>query len=87
MACAGFLQNLYSRKRSVWEKKKAEKKTASSEEDRSLYLIYECLRVTGANDSVENYTDLFTIVIRNDDIQEFDSKWDEFLLSHDANPI
>ena len=41
-------------------------------------LIYEYFRVTGANDSVENYADLFTVVLRNDDIQEFDSKWDEF---------
>ena len=45
------------------------------------YLIYEYFRVTGANDSVENYADLFTIAIRNDDIQEFDSKWDGILLS------
>ena len=45
------------------------------------YLIYEYFRVTGANDSVENYADLFTISIRNDDIQEFDSKWDGILLS------
>ena len=45
------------------------------------YLIYECFRVTGANDSVENYADLFTISLRNDDIQEFDSKWDGILLS------
>ena len=45
------------------------------------YLIYEYFRVTGANDSVENYADLFTIVLRNDDIQDFDSKWDEILLS------
>ena len=29
----------------------------------------------GTHDSVENYTDLFTIVLLNDDIQEFDSKW------------
>ena len=36
---------------------------------------------TGANDSVENYADIFTVVLRNDDIQEFDSKWDEILLS------
>ena len=33
------------------------------------------------NDSVENYADLFTIALRNDDIQEFDSKWHEILLS------
>ena len=38
-------------------------------------------RVTGTDDFVENYTDLFTIVLRNDDIQEFDSKWDGILLS------
>ena len=31
------------------------------------YLIYEYFRVTGANDSVENYADQFTIVLRNDD--------------------
>ena len=44
-------------------------------------MIYEYFWVTGANDSVENYTDLFTIALRNDDIQEFDSKWDGILLS------
>ena len=59
----------------------------AQKEDRFLrgkqiaYLIYECFRVTGANDSVENYADLFTVVLRNDDIQEFDSKSDEILLS------
>ena len=44
-------------------------------------MIYEYFRVTGANDSVENYADLFTIGLQNDDIQEFDSKWDGILLS------
>ena len=44
-------------------------------------MIYDHFRVTGANDSVENFADLFTIVLRNDDIQEFDSKWDGILLS------
>ena len=44
-------------------------------------MIYEYFRVTGANDSVENCADLFTIGLRNDDIQEFDSKWDGILLS------
>ena len=29
----------------------------------------------------KNYADLFTISLRNDDIQEFDSKWDGILLS------
>ena len=34
-----------------------------------------------SHESVENYADLFTISLRNDDIQEFDSKWDGILLS------
>ena len=29
-----------------------------------------------SHDSVENYTDLFAVVLGNDDFQEFDSKWD-----------
>ena len=45
------------------------------------YLIFEYFRITRANDSVENYADLFTIALRNCDIQEFDSKWDGILLS------
>ena len=59
----------------------------AQKEDRFLrgrqiaYLIYEYFRVTSVNDSVQNYADLFTIVLRNDDIQEFDSKLDEILLS------
>ena len=44
-------------------------------------MIYDHFWVTGANDSVENYADLFTISLRNDDIQEFDSKLDGILLS------
>ena len=44
-------------------------------------LIYEYFRVTGSHDSVENYTDLFTAGLRNDDIQEFDSTCDGISLS------
>ena len=39
------------------------------------------LRSLPGHDSVENYTDLFTVALRTDDIQEFDSKWDGILLS------
>ena len=49
-------------------------------------MIYDYFRVIGSHDSVENYTDLFTIILRNDDIQEFDSKWDGILLSRTKIP-
>ena len=44
-------------------------------------MICEIFHVIGSHDSVENYTDLFIIDYRNDDIQEFDSKWDGILMS------
>ena len=40
-------------------------------------LIYEYFRVTGANDSVENYAEPFTVVLQNDNIKELVTKWDE----------
>ena len=56
-------------------------RTVSFAEDRLPTWSTSQFRVTGTHDSVENYTDLFTIVLRNDDIQEFDSEWDGILLS------
>ena len=63
------------------EEQKAQKEDRFLRGRQIAYLIYEQFRVTATDDSVENYTDLFTIVLRNDDIQEFDSKWDGILLS------
>ena len=67
-----------SKEESVWRNKKPKKEDRFLRGRQIAYLIYEQFGVTGANDSVENYTDLFTIVLRNDDIQEFDSKWTDF---------
>ena len=63
------------------EEQKAQKKDRFLRGRQIAYLIYDQFRVTGTHDFVENYTDLFTIVLRNDDIKEFDSKWDGILLS------
>ena len=72
---------LTSKEGSVWRNKKPQKEDRFLRGRQIAYLIYEYFWVTGANDSVENYADLFTVALRNDDIQEFDSKWDEILLS------
>ena len=63
------------------EEHKAQKQDSFLRGRQIAYLIYDHFRVTGTHDSVEHYSDLFTIVLRNDDIQEFDSKWDGILLS------
>ena len=72
---------LTSKRRVSLEEQKAAKEDRILRGRQIAYLIYEYIRVTGANDSVKSYADLFTIGLRNDDIQEFDSKWDGILLS------
>ena len=55
---------------------------STQKEDRFLrdrqiaYSIFDYFLVNGIHDSVENCADLFTISLRKDDIQEFDSKRD-----------
>ena len=81
-----FFIILTSKEGSVWRNKKAQKEDRSLRGRQVAYFIYEYFRVTGANDSVENYADLFTSALRNDDIQEFDSKWDGIFFITDENP-
>ena len=76
----------FQRKVSLVERK-AQKEDRFFRGRQIAYLIYECFRVTGGNDSVENYADLFSISLRNDDIQEFDSKSDGILLSMTKIPL
>ena len=76
-----IIQNTRFKKKVSLEEMKAQKEDRFLRGRQIAYLIYEYFRVTGANDSVENYADLFTIVPRNDVIQEFDSKWDGNFLS------
>ena len=68
-----IIHNSHFKRRISLEERKAQKQ--------DWFLRGRQIRVTGANDSVEHYADLFTISLRNDDIQEFDSKWDGILLS------
>ena len=76
-----IIHNSHFRRRVGLEEQKAFKEDRFLRGRQIAYLIYEYFRVTGANDSVENYADLLTTSLRNDDIQEFDSKWDGILLS------
>ena len=76
-----IIQNTRLKKKVSLEEQKAQKEDLFLRRRQIAYLIYEYFRVTGAHDSVENYADLFIIGLRNDDIQEFDSKWNEILLT------
>ena len=76
-----IIHDSHFKRRISLEEQKAQKQDRFLRGRQIAYLIYEYFRVIGANDSVENYADLFTVGLRNDDIQEFDSQWDGILLS------
>ena len=76
-----IIHNSHFKRRISLEEQKAQKQDRFLRGRQIAYLIYDYFWVLGIHDSVENYADLFTISLRNDDIQEFDSKWDGILLS------
>ena len=45
------------------------------------FMIYEYFRVTGAHEAVLDYSDVFRITLLDDGVQDFDTRWDEVLLS------
>ena len=63
------IHNFHFKRRISLEEQKAHKQDGFLRGKQIAYLIYKYFRVT-----------LFTMVLRNDDIQEFDSKWDGILL-------
>ena len=75
-----IIQNTRFKKKVSLEEMNAHKEDRFLRGRQIAYLIYDHFRVTMSHDSVENYADLFTVGLRNDDIQEFDSKWDGILL-------
>ena len=76
-----IIHNTRFKKKVSLEEQKAQMQDRFLRGRQIAYLIYDYFGVTGSHDSVENYADLFTLSLRNDDIQEFDSKWDGILLS------
>ena len=76
-----IIHNSQFKRRISLEEQKAQKEDWFLRGRQIAHLIYDYFRVTGIHDSVENDADLFTIALRNDDIQDFDSKWDDILLS------
>ena len=44
-------------------------------------MVYDYFRVTGAHDAALGYADLFSVTLHDECSQEFDTGWDEVLLS------
>ena len=66
-------QNSYFKKKVSLEEQKVRKEDRFLRGRQIALLIYDNFRVTGVNDSVRDYADLFSIVLRNDNMQKFDT--------------
>ena len=76
-----IIQHSYSKKKVSLEEHKAQKEDQFLRGNQIAFMIYDYFRVTGAHDTVLDYADLFSVTLRDDNIQEFDTRWDEVLLS------
>ena len=77
---------------SHFKKKVSPEEQKVQKEDRFLrgrqidFMIYDYFRVAGAHDSVLNYAGFFSVNHRDDNVQEFDRRWDEVPLSMSKIP-
>ena len=79
-------QNSHFKKKVSLEEQRAQKEDRSPRGRQIAFMIYDYFRVTGAHDTVLDYADLFSVALRNDNVQEYDTRWDEVLLSMSKIP-
>ena len=76
-----IIQNSQFKKKVSLEEQIAPKEDLFVRGRQIAFMIYDYFRVTAAHDTVLDYTDLFSVTLRTDNVQEFDTRWDEVLLS------
>ena len=81
-----IIQNSHFKKKVSLEEQKAQKQDRFPRRRQIVYMIYDYFRVTGAHDTVLDYAELFSATLRDDKFQEFDTRWDEVLLSMSKTP-
>ena len=74
-----IIQNSHFKKKVSLEEQKAQKEGRFLRGRQIAFMIYDYFRVTGAHGT-------FSITLRNDDVQKFDGRWDEVLLSMSKIP-
>ena len=79
-------QNSHFKQKVSLEEQKAPKEDRFLRGSQIAYMIYDYFRVTGAHDTVLDYADFFSVTLHDDQIQEFDSGWDEIIV-YDQDPI
>ena len=74
-----IIQNSQFKKEVSLEEQKAKKEDRFPRGRQIAFMIYGYFRVTDAHDTVLDYTDLFSVTLRDDNSQEYDTRWDDVL--------
>ena len=75
-----IIQHSHFKKKVSLEEQKAQKEGRFLRGRQIAFMIYDYFRVTGAHDTVLNYVDLLSVTLHDDNVQDFDTRWDEVLL-------
>ena len=78
-ALTKIIQNSQFKKKVSLEERKAEKKDRFLRGRQIAFMINDYFRVIGAHDTVLDFADSFSVTLHDDNVQEFDTRWDEFL--------
>ena len=81
-----IISNSYFKKKVSLEEHRVQKEYRFLRGTQIAFMIYDDFRFTGAHDTVHDYADLFSVTLHGDNIQEFDTTWDEVLLSMSKIP-
>ena len=76
---------LFRRRVSV-EEQRAQKQNRFLRGRQIAYMIFDHYQANGAHEAVQGLSDLFNIFLQNDDVQEFDKRWDQILIGTSALP-
>ena len=81
-----IIHNTPFKKKVSLEKQKDQKEDRFPRGRQIAFMIYDYFRVTGAHDKESDFADLLSVTLRDDNIQEFDTRWNEILLSMSKIP-
>ena len=82
-----IIQNSQFKKKVRLGEQRAQKEDRFLRGRQIAFIIYDYFRMTGAHDTVLDYADLFSVTLRDDNVQEFDTRWDEVWLSMSKDTI
>ena len=81
-----IIQNYQFKKKVSLEEQKAQKEDWFPRGRQIAFMIYDYFPVAVGHDTVLDCADVFSVTLHDDNIQEFDTRWDEVLLSMSKIP-